>query len=41
MSLQERYVVIVTNIWLNLSNVERKVSLIAIHFWQFFSQIFG
>lgn len=33
--------VIVTNIWQKPSNVERKVRLIAAHFWQLFSQIFG
>jgi hypothetical protein len=33
--------VIVTNIWLKLSSVEHKVTLIVTDFWQLLSQIFG
>jgi hypothetical protein len=33
--------VIVRSIWQKLSNVERKVTLIVIDFWQLFPHIFG
>jgi hypothetical protein len=33
--------VIFTDIWQKLSNIEREVTLIVTHFWQLFSQIFG
>ena len=33
--------VIVTDIWQKLSNVEHEMMLIVTHYWQLFSQIFG
>ena len=39
--MYEILLVIVRNIWQELSSVERKVTLIVTDFWRLFSQIFG